>query len=385
MAGTTWAAWLSRMRQRGPAESRRIIMTAIKCLNCGRPDPDQGAPYACPNCGGLYDYAGPFTPGAAPASGPGIWRDAAALGVDTEPLTLGEGHTPLLPARVAGREVLFKCEYQNPSGSFKDRGEATLVSFLRSRGVSEAIEDSSGNAGASFAAYAARAGIKARVYVPESASGPKREQIEAYGAELVAVPGPRSNAADAVRGAADAGAVYASHAYLPFNLPGYATCALEIVEQLGQAPGAVVVPAGQAGLLLGMSRGFDALAAAGRIPKIPAMVGVQAAACAPLTALFDMGMLGLSFVTEGATVAEGVRTRSPLRARAAVDAVGRSGGRFLAIDEAAILPGRDALARLGFYVEPTSALVWQALQDVLPALADPVVAILTGSGYKTRD
>ncbi len=360
-------------------------MTVIKCLNCGRPYPDTGAPYACPNCGGLYDYAEPFTLGDAPAHAPGIWRTAIALGVATEPVSLGEGDTPLLAAKVVGRDVFFKCEYLNPSGSFKDRGEATLVSFLCSRGVTEAIEDSSGNAGASFAAYAARAGIQARVYVPESASGPKREQIEAYGAQLVAVPGPRSDAADAARRAADAGDVYASHAYLPFNLPGYATCALEIVEQLGRAPGAVLVPAGQGGLLLGMSRGFDALRASGRISKLPVMVGVQAAACAPLTALFDMGMLGLSFVTEGATVAEGVRTRSPLRARAVVDAVGQSGGRFLAVDEAAILPGRDVLARLGFYVEPTSALVWQALQDLLPALADPVVAILTGSGYKTRD
>ncbi len=360
-------------------------MTDVKCLNCGRPYPTQGAPYACPNCGGLYDYAGPFTLGEAPGSAPGIWPDAIALGVDTEPLSLGEGHTPLLPARVAGREVFFKCEHLNPSGSFKDRGTATLVSFLRSRGVTEAVEDSSGNAGSSFAAYAARAGIRARVYVPESASGPKRQQIAAYGADVVTVPGPRSQAAEAVRRAAEAGEVYASHAYLPFNLPGYATCALEVVGQLGRAPGAVVVPAGQGGMLLGMSRGFDALQAANRISGVPAMIGVQAAACAPLTALSDMGMLGLNFVTEGETIAEGVRNRSPLRARAVVEAAARSNGRFLAIDEAAILPGRDALARLGFYVEPTSALVWQALLMLLPALADPVVAILTGSGYKTRD
>jgi threonine synthase len=353
-------------------------------LNCGRPYPEEGAPYACPNCGGLYDYAEPFRFGEQPAEASGIWRRAAALGVSTEPLSLGEGDTPLLPVDVSGRQAWLKCEYLNPSGSFKDRGTATLVSFLSSRGVKEAIEDSSGNAGASFAAYAARAGIKARVYVPDTASGPKRQQIEAYGAELVPVPGARSNATDAARDAAQAGTVYASHAYLPFNLPGYATCALELVEQLGRAPGAVIVPAGQGGLLLGMSRGFDALLAAGKIAAIPAIIGVQAAACAPLTALFDMGMLGLSFVTEGATVAEGVRARSPLRARAVVDAVNQSNGRFLAVDEADILPGRDALARLGFYVEPTSALVWQALKNLLPSLAEPVVAVLTGSGYKTR-
>jgi threonine synthase len=172
---------------------------------------------------------------------------------------------------------------------------------------------------------------------------------------------------------------------LPYNLPGYATCALELVEQLGGAPGTVILPAGQGGLLLGISRGFEALLQAGRIARVPTLIGVQAAACAPLVALFDMGMVGLSFVTEGATVAEGVRVRSPLRARAVVDAVAASGGRLLAVDEAAILPGRDALARLGFYVEPTSALVWPALRSLLDSLSDPVVAVLTGSGYKVRD
>ncbi len=129
-------------------------MPTVKCLNCGRPYPEHGAPYACPACGGLYDYAEPFALSETPVSAPGIWRDAMALGVITEPLSLGEGQTPLLPAKVLGGEVFFKCEYQNPSASFKDRGSATLVSFLRSRGVTQAVEDSSGNAGASFAAYA---------------------------------------------------------------------------------------------------------------------------------------------------------------------------------------------------------------------------------------
>jgi len=356
----------------------------IVCLNCGRPYPDKGAPYQCPKCGGLFDYIEPAAFGDVDLQQPGIWRYASSFGQQSTPVSLGEGNTPLLPVKAFGREVYFKCEYANPSGSFKDRGTATLVSFLFSRGVTEAIEDSSGNAGASFAAYAARAGIKARVYVPESASGPKRKQIEMYGAELVAVPGPRSKTAEAVRKVAEDGMVYASHAYLPFNLPGYATCAYEIVEQLGQAPGAVVLPAGQGGLLLGMSRGFQSLLRAGKIQKMPVVIGVQASACAPLAALFAMGINGLNFVTEGETVAEGVRVRSPLRAESVVKITQESGGRFAAIDEALILPGRDAMARLGFYVEPTCALVWEALHETISELSDPVVAILTGSGYKVR-
>jgi threonine synthase len=248
--------------------------------------------------------------------------------------------------------------------------------------VTEAVEDSSGNAGASFAAYAARAGIRARVYVPESASGPKRKQIEDYGAELIPVPGPRSNAAEAVRRAADSGAVYASHAYLPFNLPGYATVVYEIVEQLGRAPGAVIVPAGQGGLLLGAWRGFLALKQAGVTRDAPRMIGVQAAACAPLFALSQMGPQGLQWVTEAPTLAEGVRVRSPLRAEAVLRAVESSGGKFIAVGEEHILPGRDELKRRGLYVEPTSALVWRALEETLPNLPAPVVAILTGAGYK---
>ena len=209
----------------------------IACINCGQKYPETGVLYKCPHCDGIFDLSEPIKFGRVDHSQPGIWRYASSFDLDAAPVSLGEGNTPFVPAKVFGREVFFKCEYTNPSGSFKDRGSALLSSFLLSRGVSEAIEDSSGNAGASFAAYAARAGIKARIFVPESASGPKRQQIEMYGAELVRVPGPRANAAEAVRKAAESGQVYASHAYLPFNIPGYATCAYEIVEQLGRAPG----------------------------------------------------------------------------------------------------------------------------------------------------
>ena len=293
-------------------------------------------------------------------------------------ISLGEGNTPLVWAEAFGRQVAFKCEYQNPTGSFKDRGTAALVTFLKSRGVTEAVEDSSGNAGASFAAYAVRAGIKARVFVPEAASGPKRRQIELYGAELVPVAGPRSNAAEAVKHAADAGAVYASHAYLPFNLPGYATIAYEIVEQLGgRVPGAVIVPAGQGGLLLGAWRGFEALQQAGVMKEAPRMIGVQAEVCSPL-----VKGEGGRMKDESPTLAEGVRVGDPLRKEAVRKAVEESGGHWAAVAEKDILPGRDALAQKGFYVEPTSALVWKALEEVLPHTPDPVVTILTGSGLK---
>ena len=174
----------------------------------------------------------------------------------------------------------------------------------------------------------------AQVFVPESASGPKRRQIEAYGAILKSVPGPRSEATLAAERLAESGVAYASHAYLPFNLAGYATAAYEIVEQLGTDPGAVIAPAGQGGLILGMARGFEALRLARRISSVPVLIAVQAAACAPLAAFYEIGLNGLSLVTEGATVAEGVRVRSPLRLQSVVEAVRASGGRVEAVDEA---------------------------------------------------
>ena len=362
-------------------------MSPVQCTNCLRPYPDQGVPYKCPVCGGVFDFSTlAFDPQQVDPARRDLWRYRASFGLpeDAPVVTLGEGGTPLVWGQAFGRQVAFKLEYLNPTGSFKDRGSAVLVSFLKSRGVESAVEDSSGNAGASFAAYAARAGLGARIFIPDYASGPKRAQIEAYGAEIVRILGPRSNTSEAVRRAADQGAVYASHAYLPYGLAGYATAAFEIVEQLGQAPGAVIAPAGQGNFVLALGSGFKALLQAGVIEHLPRLAAVQARACAPLWAVFHYGASGLGWVTEGETLAEGVRISHPLRGDALLQAVAESGGAIVAVDEDEILPGRDQLAHQGLYVEPTSAIVWSALAQEAQQLPDPIVVVLTGSGFKSR-
>jgi threonine synthase len=361
-------------------------MPDIFCTNCGSPYPDDGTPYRCLICGGVFDYRAfpAYSPPAAAGQQTGIWRYRACLGLPDEAptISLGEGDTPLQWAEAFGRLVAFKCEYQNPTGSYKDRGAATLVSFLLSRGVTAAIEDSSGNAGAAFAAYAARGGLQARIYIPDAAGGPKRHQMESYGAEVVRILGARSVVADKTRAIAAEGAVYASHAYLPQVLPGYATLAYEIAEQLEGLPGTIIVPVGQGNLLLAIGRAFQALQAFYPDAPQPVLVGVQAQACAPLWALATYGSAGLSWVTEGQTLAEGVRVLRPVRGDAVFKAVETSQGGFIAVDEAQILPGRDELARRGFYVEPTSALVWSALAHLAGKTPEPIVTILTGSGLK---
>jgi len=362
-------------------------MNDIYCINCHQPYPDQGVPFRCQLCGGIYDFTSPssYDPDKVHPEFPGIWPYRHSFGLPDEApiVTLGEGQTPLVWQEYFDREVAFKLEFLNPTGSFKDRGSAVLLSFLVSRGIQSAVEDSSGNAGASFAAYATRAGIDASVYIPDYASGPKRVQIEAYGATVIQIEGLRSETSQAVLQAADEGDVYASHVYLPFGLPGYATIAFELYEQIGYAPGAVIAPVGQGNLLLAIGRGFETLRSAGLIDQLPKLVGVQALACAPIWAVYKYGATGLNFVIEGETLAEGVRVKHPLRGDTLLRDVEDSGGTFVAVDEENISVAGDKLSRFGLYVEPTSAIVWNAFEQIADQFPDPVVMVLTGSGLKT--
>jgi len=365
-------------------------MMEFSCSNCGHAYPTDGMPYKCQTCGGHYDFITPlpFDPIQVDHSQPGIWRYRHTFGLplEVESVSLGEGNTPLVWAEVFGRKIAFKCEFLNPSGSFKDRGSTLIATWLRSRGITEVVEDSSGNAGASLAAYAARAGIKTSIFVPMSASDPKSRQIKAYGAQIIPISGSRTVVAEAVKAVADRGAIYASHAYLPFNLPGYATAAYEIFEQSGNVmPGAIILPAGQGGMLLGMSLGFNALRIANKLGNhYPKIIGVQVRACAPLWEMYTGAGAGagVGFPAEKSTLAEGVQVRNPLRRETVLRAISESKGSISVADEKEIIPGFKALAQLGFYVEPTSAIVWSALIRTIRYLDDPVIVILTGSGHK---
>jgi threonine synthase len=357
------------------------------CSNCQSSYPEIEVPHRCPLCGGIYEFSKKpaFHVDQVDGGLPGIWRYQHTFPLpDQAPIvSLGEGNTPIVWRKAFGREIGFKLEFLNPTGSFKDRGTALLVSFLRNRGVAAAVEDSSGNAGASFAAYAAATGIEPTVYVPSYASGPKRTQIEIYGAKVVSVPGKRSNTAAAVQEAANKGSVYASHVYFPHDVYGYATIAYEIYEQLGAAPGAVITPTGQGSLLQGIGMGFDALFRAGLVNRRPVLVGVQVSACAPLYQAWTKGTTTVERVSEGDTLAEGVRTQSPVRAKSILEYVNLSFGCFVKVEEENILPGRDQLAHQGLFVEPTSAIIWDGLSQVSGQVPDPIVAVLTGSGLKS--
>jgi len=355
-------------------------MTLYACLDCGETAPS-AVVHRCPACGGMFGIPDgiTFDRKALIPDAPGIWRYRETFGLPgTAPLlTLGEGNTPLVPVQAHGTDLFLKLESSNPSGSYKDRLAAVLVSALVAGGVQSAVEDSSGNAGAAFAAYAARAGIRAQVFVPESASGPKRAQIERYGAAVVPVPGPRQAAADAVMQAVRQGSVYASHAWLPQGLAGVATIAYELVAELGSVPGSVLAPVGHGGLLYGIILGFQAMLRAGEIESLPHFVGVQARQNAPLWSAAE----GREFVP-GTTTAEGIAVRQPARMQELMD-LQRSGSvQFVAVEEEQIRSGWKSLAASGIYAEPTSAVVWDAYLQTHQALQPPVVAIISGHGLK---
>jgi len=359
----------------------------LRCSDCAHYWPLDSTRWRC-DCGGALKIVGApsFDLARVDEGNHTLWRYRDALPVPdgASPVTLGEGWTPLVATEWDGRSIYLKAEYLNPTGSFKDRGAGVLVTALKAAGVQEVVEDSSGNAGAALAAYAARAGLRATIYVPAHASPVKQAQIAVYGAEVVPVPGLRSEAARAVRRAAEKGAVYASHVYSPFYPQGMKTIAFELWEQLGgRAPESVVVPLGHGTLLLGMYRGFCELLSAGLVGRLPRLFGVQAQPCAPLARAWERGAADAAPVEEGDTIAEGVRIAAPPWGRAVLAAVRASGGSILALPDGETLAAQEKLARRGSYVEPTSALAVAALDHLRDRLGDILVVVLTGSGFKT--
>jgi threonine synthase len=316
-----------------------------------------------------------------------LWRYRRALLVDAKSaVTLGEGWTPLVAGRWDGAPVALKLDYLMPSGSFKDRGMTVMVSYLKGRGLTHVLEDSSGNAGASLSAYCAAAGLRCRVLVPETASYPKIAQIAACGAEVVTIEGSRQDVADAAL-AMSREIFYASHNWQPFFAEGTKTLAYELWEQLGfRAPDNVVVPVGYGANVLGCDRGFSELLRNGEITRMPRLFGVQAANCAPYYAAFRAGVEHFVPAPVSPTVAEGIASSKPTRMREVLAPVRASGGEIVAVSEEEIVRALEALARTGYYVEPTSAAAAAGLSQLIARGVvrsdETTVLVLTGSGLK---
>lgn len=313
-----------------------------------------------------------------------IWRYAAALPfVPDDPISMGEGCTPLVPRVIAGASALLKCEWFMPTGSFKDRGASVMLSLLRAQGVTEVLEDSSGNGGAAVSAYAAAGGMAATIFVPASTSPAKTVQSRASGATIRLIPGSRQDCADAALAEAER-IFYASHNWHPFFLHGTKTLAYELWEDLGfVAPDNVIVPCGAGSNVLGCGIGFAELLRAGEISRLPRIFAAQPENCAPIARAF----LGQPAVPAQPTIAEGTAIAQPLRSAEVGQVLRESGGGAVMLGEAEIAQATLDLARTGIYVEPTCAQAAAAFARLLEAgtirAHETTVVVLTGTGLKS--
>lgn len=312
------------------------------------------------------------------------WESILPLTAATPRISLGEGSTPLVrAAHIAGDcgldELYFKLESCNPSGSFKDRGMVVAVAKALEAGARAIMCASTGNTSASAAAYAAHCGIDCFVLVPggKVAAG-KMAQAIAYGSKIVEIEGNFDDALNAARALTAKHPVALVNSVNPHRIQGQKTAAFEICETLGDAPGVLAIPVGNAGNITAYWKGFGECAELGRATLHPRMFGFQAAGAAPL-------VLGVP-VAEPDTVATAIRIGNPASWQSAIAARDESSGLIASVTDAQILEAYALLARReGLFVEPASAASVAGLLKLARTgqlRGGRAVAILTGNGLK---
>ena len=353
-------------------------MTHFTCRTCATTYAIDTTKWCC-TCGGLFDlsFDADLSIDRFANRPPTLWRYREAIPIqnDAHIVSLDEGFTLLSQIAIDEAPLYIKQEHLFSSGSYKDRGATVLISHAKTLGIQRMVEDSSGNAGAAVAAYAARAGIACDIYVPDSTSPAKLAQIQSYGATLHKIPGSREDTAHAVREAAQK-YFYASHVWNPFFFHGTKTFAYEIWEQLNfRIPDTLIIPTGNGTLLLGVYIGFSDLLNQNLVDKIPKLVAVQSSHCAPLTSEWQ----GNS--TE--TIAEGIAIAQPARAEQMRECISATNGEILTVTDDETLQAHKQMAEMGFYIEPTSATAIAAFKKYPAKKDEVIVAPLTGHGLKT--
>lgn len=371
------------------------IVHEVLCRDCGAARGDASA-FRCPACGGEYTTRYPAAPAPIPAER-GIWRWAATLPVDPDGprVTLGEGDTPLVTLRpVPGvASIAVKCEHQNPTGSFKDRILAVAATMVAQRGLGGFVGTSSGNGGASAAAYARRGGFSALLFTLSDVVAQKLLQIRALGGQAYMLQGVGHDAATtqaaaeriatvaAVQGFAP---VLTGGRYAPEAMDGATTIAYELWEQAPDATH-VYVPVGGGGLLSAVGRGFARLAASGR--PVPRVVAVQPAGCATLRASADGDYSGIG--GETTTSISGLQVAVLFDGPGAWQAIRSSGGHLVEVTDDQAGQAQNLLAEEGLLVEPAGATAFAGvLADIAAGVLGPrdrIVVVATGAGFKDAD
>lgn len=373
----------------------------LRCPRCGREYPTEATACTHPDCTGesvlepVRDGTG--LSGTAVDAGPDaagradIWRYGSLFPVDTaDPVTLGEGWTPLVGANALGADLAvdlqLKLETGNPTGSTKDRGSSVLATHAVASGHEKIACASTGNAAASIAAYAAHCGLDCSLFVPGDLPETKAVQPRMYGAEVVPVDGDYAAACEQCarhverHGGLDRSAGASAHV-----TAGARTLGFELAEQTHSVPDWVVVPMGNGGTLAALWEGWETFYERGHVDTTPRLLGVQADAVSPIYECFH-GESDAEKVREG-TCADSIAVTEPHCLDAAVSALEKSGGTAVRVDDAAIRSATATLGRrAGVFAEPASAATLAGLEAAREAgfvAADSaVVAVVTGTGLK---
>ena len=321
------------------------------------------------------------------------YREMLPIAEDEEPVSLGEGATPLLALATFDRElydgaVYVKDEAQNPTGSFKARGMSVAVTVVKRLGATALVAPSAGNAGGALAAYGARAGLPVRVYVPRDTPEILVEEMHGYGAHVAFVDGLIDDAGRAAAEyARETGAFNVATFREPYRVEGKKTMGYELVEQLGRVPGTIVYPTGGGTGLVGMWKAFEELERLGWIgAQRPVMVCVQAEGCAPFVAAYHRGEDSAQRVEGGTTRMWGLRVPGGIGDRLVLRALRESRGHAVAVsDERAEEAMRDLHQREGIDATEEGGATLAALRQLIAqgvSLPPPIVLFNTATSLK---
>lgn len=358
------------------------------CSKCGIKEDVSSLKARC-DCGGLWklDYDVPhFDLSLVDKNTWNIFRYRAFMPLEDDcwhEITLGEGMTPVIHL---DEDVLLKMDYFMPTLSFKDRGAAVLISHCKAAGIASVVQDSSGNAGNSVAAYCARAGIDCEIFVPEGTSPKKIDMIKAHKARVNIVPGSRDNCAEVCRSKTiTEGKYYASHVYNPFFYEGTKTYIYEVYEQLMRIPENIFVPLGNGTLFIGIIKALEEFLCSGIIDKMPNITAVQSQFCAPFVKASEQNERHPAHIFPSPTMAEGIAIGVPMRGEEILEYIYKYNVKMITAPEDRILEARAVLAAKGIYCEHTTAATYAAYLeycDLNGKLSDCLIP-MCGAGLKS--
>ncbi len=377
---------------------------SLTCSACSATRHADGLPDVCPDCGApwLVRYDAAPAPALKDEIARRPWtmwryREWMPLEDGEDPVTLGEGGTPLLPAPVLGRQLgmrdlWIKDESVNPTGSFKARGLSAAVTRAKLAGVKAFTVPTAGNAGVALSAYGRRAGIPVHVFAPASTPATILAQIRVFGAQLELLDGHIGDCGKAARAyAAEHGAFDVSTLREPYRIEGKKTLGLEIAEQLGWTlPDAAIYPTGGGTGLIGMWIAFRGLLESGWVDgTMPKLFSVQSTGCAPVVEAFERGANRTEPWPDPWTVASGLRVPSPLGGAIILKALNETGARAVAVSDEALKGAERRMAESeAIDASPEGGATLAALEILLEhgdiGRGDRVVLFNTGAGWLYR-